>query len=238
LKSIKRTHLTREVKLQLEEAIRRGDYAPGQRLPSERQLMELFGVSRVCVREAIRSLEALGRVKVEHGRGAFVTDRRSAFGESMSGWLEQHHDELVELHAVRGALDVLAVQAAVADFDTGRIEAVVEAQTAFARAIEAGEEPSALVELDIDFHLAIASASGNRLLYDLLSDLHVYLAEARLATLGRAEKARRSREHHDEIVTALVAKDVEAVSEAMQRHLASSTGAAALSRAARSATSD
>jgi GntR family transcriptional repressor for pyruvate dehydrogenase complex len=227
LKTIKRIHLSREVKLQLEEAIRRGDYPPGHRLPSERELMKLLGVSRVSIREAIRSLEALGRVRVEHGRGAFVTDRRSAFGESMSSWLDQHQDELVELHGVRGALDVLAVQAAVAHFAADRIEEVVVAQATLARAIERGDEPDVLVELDIDFHLAIASASGNRLLYDLLTDLHVYLAEARLATFSQPDKAQRSREQHDEIVTALVAADIEAAGAAMKRHLASSTGAAA-----------
>jgi DNA-binding FadR family transcriptional regulator len=49
---------TQQVRDQLEAAIERGDYKPGERLPSERELVELLGVSRVSVREAIRSLEA------------------------------------------------------------------------------------------------------------------------------------------------------------------------------------
>src|SRR6266516_4420093 len=108
LTTIKRTQRSEEVRLQIERAIRAGDFAPGERLPSERELVETFGVSRVSVREAIRSLEAQGRVKVEQGKGAFVSERRSGFGEPMARWLEHHQDEVVELQRVRGALDGLA----------------------------------------------------------------------------------------------------------------------------------
>ena len=55
LTTIKRTQRSEEVRLQIERAIRAGDFAPGDRLPSERELVETFGVSRVSVREAIRS---------------------------------------------------------------------------------------------------------------------------------------------------------------------------------------
>src|ERR687885_40589 len=80
LRSIKRTLRSEEVRVQIEAAIRSGHFAPNERLPSERELVETFGVSRVSVREAIRSLETLGFVKVYHGRGAFVTDRRAGVG--------------------------------------------------------------------------------------------------------------------------------------------------------------
>src|SRR5919109_98344 len=79
---------TRHVREQIEAAIDRGDYAPGDRLPSERELVELLGVSRVSVREAIRSLEALGRVDVQHGRGCFVaTSRSDRYASSFAHWL-------------------------------------------------------------------------------------------------------------------------------------------------------
>src|SRR5439155_19199187 len=83
LTTINRTGRSEEVRLQIERAIRSGDVAPGERLPAERELVETFGVSRVSVREAIRSLEALGLVRVYQGRGAFVSDRRSGLGEPL-----------------------------------------------------------------------------------------------------------------------------------------------------------
>src|SRR2546422_9529088 len=112
LTTIKRTQRSEEVRLQIERAIRAGDFAPGDRLPSERELVETFGVSRVSVREAIRSLEALGQVTVHHGRGVFVTDRRSGLGEPMARWLQLHRDETIELVAVRAALDALSAEQA------------------------------------------------------------------------------------------------------------------------------
>src|SRR6266508_1574250 len=150
LTTIKRTQRSEEVRLQIERAIRTGDFAPGDRLPSERELVETFGVSRVSVREAIRSLEALGQVTVQHGRGVFVTDRRSSIGEPMARWLELHRDETIE-----------------------RTHEQLRA------AVKSGATTDDLVRLDGDFHLAVAEASGNRLLYDLLVDLNAYLSSHR-----------------------------------------------------------
>src|SRR5439155_14197305 len=115
---------------------RRGEYAAGERLPSERELVEAFGVSRVSVREAIRSLEALGQVTVQHGRGVFVTDRRSGLGEPMARWLEIHRDETVELIDVRAALDALAVENAVRRYRASEIEQVEQGHDAFREAVE------------------------------------------------------------------------------------------------------
>ncbi|MGH8931760.1 MAG: GntR family transcriptional regulator [Egibacteraceae bacterium] len=60
---------------QLREAIQRGDYAPGDPIPSETQLVEKYGLSRPTIRQAIAILRAEGLLRVEHGRGAFVRQR-------------------------------------------------------------------------------------------------------------------------------------------------------------------
>ncbi len=102
---ISRVRPTEQVRLQLESAVRDGAFAPGERLPSERELAETFGVSRVSVREAVRWLVGVGLIRVHQGRGAFVVDRRSELGEPMARWIELHRDEVIELHDVRSALD-------------------------------------------------------------------------------------------------------------------------------------
>jgi DNA-binding FadR family transcriptional regulator len=221
LTTINRTGRSEEVRRQIERAILAKDFAPGERLPSERELIETFGVSRVSVREAIRSLEALGLVRVYQGRGAFVTDRRSGLGEPMARWLEIHRHEALELLAVRGALDEYAAVSAVEDGNRQALKKVREAQEAFAAAAEAGEPTSELVALDTDFHIAIAEAGGNRLLYDLLTDLHSYLAESRYLALTPPDRPRRSAEEHAAIVDALEAGDAEGARAAMATHIAS-----------------
>jgi DNA-binding FadR family transcriptional regulator len=219
LTTIVRTHRSEQVRLQIEQAIRRGDFAPGERLPSERELVETFGVSRVSVREAIRSLEALGMLKVQQGRGAFVTDRRSGLGEPLARWLELHRDELLELHRVRGALDELAAQTAAERHDESSVEKLASAHEALRVAVDDGAAVEELMLLDMDFHIAVAEASGNRLLYDLLYDLHTYLAEARHFAFSAGGRPPRSVGEHGKVVEAVVAGDPSAARVAMSRHV-------------------
>src|SRR6266550_576542 len=150
LTTIKRTQRSEEVRLQIERAIRSGDFAPGDRLPSERQLVETPGVSRVSVREAIRSLEALGLVRVYQGRGAFGSDRRAGLGEPLGHWLDVHRDEVVELLDVRAALDGFAVECVIERYDEDDVAAIIAAQQAFRAAAGNHAATAHLVALDID----------------------------------------------------------------------------------------
>lgn len=221
LTTIKRIQRSAAVREQLEAAIRRGDFAPGDRIPSERELVETFGVSRVSVREAIRSLEALGQVTVQHGRGVFVTDRRSGLGEPMSRWLELHRDETIELIDVRAALDALAVEGAVRRYRPSEIEKVEQSHDAFREAVENGAPSEEVVALDGAFHVAIAEASGNRLLCDLLGDLTAYLTSHRHGALADSRRAASSLAEHQKVVEAILERDVERAREAMFAHLGS-----------------
>ena len=207
LTTIKRIQRSEEIRRQIEDAIRSGDFGPGERLPSERELVETFGVSRVSVREAIRSLEALGFVKVYQGRGVFVADRRSGLGEPIARWLDLHRDEVLELLGVRGALDEYAAQLAVENYEPGKIAEIAAANEVFTTAVESSAPTEELVPLDIDFHIAIAEASGNRLLYDLLSDLHSYLAESRYLAFTPVGRPALSASEHALIVEAIKARD-------------------------------
>ena len=224
LRRIKRTQLSEEIRHQIEAAIRAGYFGPGDRLPSERELVETFGVSRVSVREAIRSLEAIGLVRVFQGRGAFVNDRRSGFGEQMARWLELHRGEVFELLGVRGALDEYAAELAVEHGDPAMLRAISGTGAAFQAAVESNAETDELVALDIAFHMAIASAGANRLLYDLLSDLHSYLAESRYVALQPPDRPAQSASEHALIVDAIEARDAPMARLATSRHIAGVRG--------------
>jgi len=221
LTSIVRTSRSAQVRTQIQEAISRGEFQPGERLPSERELVQTFGVSRVSVREAIRSLEALGLVKVEQGRGAFVSDRRSGVGEPLARWLALHRDEVFDLHLVRGALDELAAHCAAARHDPAAVAQLVLAHEALRERVEEGAPIEELIRHDLDFHIAIAEASGNPLLYDLLFDLHTLLAEARRFSFATGGRPRQSVSEHGEIVEAVRRGDPAAARAAMRRHVES-----------------
>jgi len=217
---IERAQRSRQVREQLERAITRGDYSPGDRLPSERELVELFGVSRVSVREAIRSLETLGLVEVHHGRGTFVAPGRGDhYSVPFRHWLAVHRADVLELLRVRGALDELAAEGAAARGDAAAIDALRAAHEDFRAAVH-GEAPvDRLVELDISFHEAVAKANEGELLANLLGDLNTYLHESRYAALAARGRASRSAAEHELIVRAIVAGHPAEARAAAARHI-------------------
>ena len=215
---VSRTQHARE---QLAGAIERGTYTPGDRLPSERELVELLGVSRVSVREAIRSLEAVGLVEVHHGRGCFVaTSRSERYATSFSQMLAMHSDEFLELLKVRGALDELAAESAALAPDGEDWPARLRAHNDAFRTTDEGDI-AALVSRDVAFHLAIAEASGSPLLADLLRELHETFHESRHATLEPAGRAAQSAREHDAIIAAIERRDPVAARAAVVAHLES-----------------
>jgi DNA-binding FadR family transcriptional regulator len=210
-----------QVRDELEGAIGRGDYEPGDRLPSERQLSEMFGVSRVSVREAIRSLEALGLVEVRQGRATLVVDASERSQSYLARWLELHRDEVLELLFVRGALDELAAASAAASRDSDALARVKEAHAAFATL--AGSPDATLDDLttlDTAFHSAIAEASGVQLLTDLLRELHLQLADSRRVGFQARGRPKRSAREHAAILEAIERHDETQARRAAARHIA------------------
>jgi GntR family transcriptional regulator, transcriptional repressor for pyruvate dehydrogenase complex len=230
-RSIERTSRSELVREQLEDAITRGDFKPGDALPSERELVEAFGVSRVSVREAIRSLEAVGLVEVYQGRGCFVAKGPTdGYVGPFARWLEVHKDEVLDLLKVRGALDELAAESAAQRADTRSLARVRKAHEAFSRAIE---NPDArldhIVDLDIEFHLAIAEASGSKLMGHLLDDLNSHLHESRKIALSPKGRPQESAAEHSLIVRALLDGKPAEARAAAARHVAAVVAAVAQS---------
>jgi DNA-binding FadR family transcriptional regulator len=219
-KGIERANRSQLVRRQVEDAIRRGDYLPGERLPSEREIAEQIGVSRVSVREALRSLEALGVVEIRHGRGCFVSHRYAdAYAASFTHWLRSHGDEVQELLRVRGALDGLAAERAAETADAEGKARVRAAHEAFTAAASAPDPPlDRLVDRDIELHVSIAEAASP-LLGRLLGDLHGALREARYVGLSPAGRPPLAAAEHAAIVDAIVEGRAADARAAVQRHI-------------------
>jgi DNA-binding FadR family transcriptional regulator len=226
--SIKAVNRSAEVKTQLRKAIESGDYKPGEQLPSERELGEMFGVSRVSVREAIRGLEAVGLVEVFQGRGCFVSrgpvDR---YPRTLLSWLQLHGPEVIELIKVRAALDALAAAEAAVNGTEEHFARMRELGEAFAEAAKRTPLPlEELVEHDVALHLTIADASGGTLLRELLGNLNQHLTESRLLTFALPGRIDESLRGHTAIIDAICARDAAAARAAADQHMA--TGQQAL----------
>jgi GntR family transcriptional repressor for pyruvate dehydrogenase complex len=226
--SIKAVNRSVEVKAQLMRAIEAGDFKPGEQLPSERELGEAFGVSRVSVREAIRALEAIGLVEVFQGRGCFVSRGPvERYPRTLLSWLQLHRTEVMELLKVRAALDSLAAAEACANGSEEQFERMRELSAKFAAAAERDPAPlEELVEHDVALHLTIADASGSALLQELLGNLNDHLTESRLLTFALPGRLDESIRGHAAIIDAITARDPVAARAAADQHMA--TGQEAL----------
>lgn len=217
--------LNSRIRLEITRYMSSHHLAPGDRLPSERELAATLRVSRPSLREAVRSLQAEGRLVVKHGQGVFVAEpsAQRTLRESMA---KLDHN-LSELFSMREILEVPAAQWAAQNRDDRALEAV---QAAFAALDEAlAEEPrdfDRLQELDAAFHLRIVQAAGNRLLEQtqgVLNDLMRTGMQTTLAIEGRAEQSRRE---HQLILDALAKGDPTAAARAARTHVKSARRAA------------
>jgi GntR family transcriptional regulator, transcriptional repressor for pyruvate dehydrogenase complex len=223
VEALKRVHRSHVVRDELLAAIKRGELKPGDPIPSERRLGETFGVSRVSVREALRSLEAMQLVEIHHGRGSFVArgpDDR--YAGPFASWIQVHRDAVHDLLKVRGALDELAAGEAASRHDADDLTRLRSAQSAFAElAGREGAELEELTALDVEFHLAIARAARSELLLRLSDDLHHQLSESRAAVFALRTRAIESAAEHATIVDAVARRDADAARTAVARHIAS-----------------
>jgi GntR family transcriptional repressor for pyruvate dehydrogenase complex len=193
---------------------------PGDRLPSERELGEKYGVSRTVVREAVRALAAKGLVTARTGSGIQVSAvAAETVSESMKLFLLGRAPiEYEQLHDVRSTLE-LAIAARAAERASG--EGVAYLTDICESMADALDDVDASSLRDLEFHRAIAEISGNPLYVVLLDALSDALLETRRQTIasepGRPETVLAA---HRTIRDAIAAHDVDGAVEAMQCHLA------------------
>lgn len=147
---------------QIQDAIRSGQLAPGNRLPAERELAERFGVSRVTVRDALRSLEVLGLVQIRVGAagGAFVTSPSTGtVSEALTNLMLLSSLTLEEVAEIRLLFELGSVALATARASDDDV-ANLKQQMRDARA--ALEKGSYEREMSLHFHLHIAEIARNK----------------------------------------------------------------------------
>lgn len=211
-----------QVEQQIRAAIITKQLAEGDRLPSEGELAEQFGVSRSTVREALRSLASIGLItKTPGARGGSFVRRMDVdtFGELLSEQMDlfvnlgnASPDDVV---SVRAYLEIPAARLAAlqrTDSDIDRLRRIVGIQKR--TSVDDPEVP----KLDVNFHSAIAAASGNRVLSAFVLALHSVSQPVRHIRLspdvGQATVAQ-----HVAVVHAIEDGDPDAAETAIREHL-------------------
>ena len=197
-------------------AIQRGDYRPGQRIPSERELAEEHKVSRPTIREALIALEVTGLIRSRHGSGIFVVDNPPADALSLS--LDIGAFELTEARRLFEGETAALAALAVSDDDLARLDVLIADMDRENQEKVSGEHA------DREFHLVIARATGNSAIVGVIESLW----DARYSSPLCAEMLERARnvgvrpriDEHLVILEALRRRDPAAARTAMRDHLA------------------
>ncbi len=214
-----RTRLSDQIYGRVFDEIVSGRYAVGDRLPTEMEISEAWGVSRPVVREALLRLRADGLVVSHQGLGTFVSTqpapriRTYARAQDVASYLR--------CQEVRIALESDAARLAAMRRTSEQLDAIVEAHEAFAKSVRAGRMTA---EEDLAFHARIVEAAGNDLYPQVLATIHETLLGFMRLTLSLTRTASRERgerviAEHRAIVDAIRDGDGEVARAAMTYHL-------------------
>jgi GntR family transcriptional repressor for pyruvate dehydrogenase complex len=208
--------LAASVAARIEEMVVSGRLPPGRRLPSERRLAELLGVSRGSLREAITELQVKGLVTRRPGTGTHVqAPAHSLFTRPIVSGVDLSDRETTELLDLREAVEP-GVAARAAERATGAdVEAIRELAAAFETTGDVGRR----TELDARLHHAIARATHNALLVELVGRFMNALDATRRRSAQSESRWRMSKAAHRRIVDAIAGRDPEAAEREMLEHV-------------------
>jgi DNA-binding FadR family transcriptional regulator len=197
-----------------------GQLGAGDKLPTERELVEQLRVSRTVLREALSSLEALGLLETRSTRGRWVAAGGSSERSRtlVGAWLNQHAREILEVDEIRSVLEGHAIRS-MSKWDA--IDAARKAGRSVREQTEAVERGDAVAaaEGDAAFHRTLGSYTQNGALRTLMNGLIDASRKGAYAVYSLPETAAGSIEQHRGIVNALAVADIESAARLAQEHM-------------------
>lgn len=216
---IRSPRISEEVIAQLKSAILSGRYQPGDKLPSERELIEQFGVGRGVIREALRALEATGFVTMRQGPNGGAYLKELNFNHLTGGFVDLYLAgklTIPELNQVRKL-----VEPEVARLAATRVEDSHRAQLRQALAGERGQfsDGDDRMQGMTRVHFILAEMCGNYLLHAIVNAMIKLTHEIVAAVEPQEHYALHGAGEHDAVAEAVIAGQPQRAAEAMRAHL-------------------
>jgi GntR family transcriptional repressor for pyruvate dehydrogenase complex len=231
IKKVKRKRIYEDIAEQLEEAILTGELNPGEKLPSEKELAKMFGVSKASIRQALTVLEIKGIIERKQG----VATYRTVDNQPPVNSNESDNDNFMVTDVVQIVLNVpkgllseplesrriiepnLAKLAAkrADEEDLAEIERVLQIQ---AEAIEEGRYST---DEDSQFHFAVAKAAKNSMMLTVLETLHGLLHKSRETSHMARGAEEQAYKEHKRIFEAIKSRSSDDAYDLMLAHLLS-----------------
>ncbi|WP_345900795.1 transcriptional regulator NanR [Martelella sp. UBA3392] len=218
---IVRRKLSDQVLERMHDMIRSGELKPGDYMPSERALMERFGVGRPAVREALQSLHNSGLITINHGE-------RSRVKEINPATILTQSDELARLVLSAAPANLDHLKHARQMFELGMVrvaaEKATDADIAELRELVALQrsqlgDATAFIGTDMKFHRKIAALTDNPIIVSVSDAMLGWLFEYHVSLLHRSGGEELTLAEHDKIVDHIADHDVDGAIEEMRHHL-------------------
>ena len=215
LSSIRKADLHTEVTAQV--ARMAAALQPGTRLPTERELAERLGVGRSTIRESLRSLQFIGAIDVTQGYGITVSPLENQEANRILGLgLIFQRPTVQEVISARQLLEVQVAGLAATNHDARNTEELEETTLAIWRGVD---DRRSAARSDAEFHLALARASKNTVLYYLVNGMRSLIEVWMANAIHDRSVVEALLAEHDQILQAVLKRDAEAAREAMRKHL-------------------
>ncbi len=216
-----KTHgnLSEEIVKQVVQSISNGELKPGDKLPAEREMCNVFSVSRTVVRDALKTLAGLGMVTIRHGLGAYVNevDEQVEDVSRLAALLQITQGTFDEIFQVRVILEGYAALWCAQNADD---KDIAELGKIVKRGKELGSASGGkLALLDAEFHLKIAEASGNKVLKRLMINILDLTGEIRDSSFKIPGRQYLSVLEHEAIYEAIKQRDPDLAFQEMIKHI-------------------
>lgn len=203
----------------INDQVGEGKLSKGDRVPSERELVELLGIGRNSIREALKILDILGVVDRRQGDGTYINDRFDKwFSRPMSVAIMLSETSKKEVFEFRNMIEVEIAALAAERITDEEIEELTECYDQMTRT----EDQEISTEYDLKFHSILAKASKNNIIInsynamDYMLDLFIY--DIRVAAYNN-EGSEIAARIHDELYRAVIARNPVLAAEAMKAHM-------------------
>jgi GntR family transcriptional repressor for pyruvate dehydrogenase complex len=214
---IDRSGITELVVQRIKELLERGDLKGGSRLPPERELAEMLGISRPSLRTALKALSVMGIIRAKPGAGTFIAEAiPEIFMEPM------HFMTLINNTAIEEVFEArIIIESSLAELAAERAsEQDLQAMSGELDAMrEVLNNPEGFLQHDMSFHQLIARASGNHVMSGIMDTLAQMLYQMRRQTVSRKHGLEEALDWHEKIFNALRRHDGKTARKLMTDHL-------------------
>ena len=216
-KPIKKTRVYEEIVAKIKDMLEKGRLKSGDQLPGERELSEVFQVSRSSVREALRTLETQGFLESRQGDGTYIASKPvESLVSPLASAIFSEKDSQMELFEMRRLIEPQLAYLAAERATQEEIAMMEQALVLQEEAIARGETGT---DVDKSFHYIMAKATKNKVLLRLTDSMRDLLAESRDKYLQVEGRPGKSISRHRQVLDAIKARDGELAAQVMLEHV-------------------